>query len=134
MFESEETTKLLSDDHLTKHEDTQMQDLIDIIEHYDEPQKDNSFCPHDVIHNKNGRLTGTSLNEETGSHIASKSQDFQAKPPSVPKNVRNIKADRFADSSRTLHNNVSTKRAKIDCQNLNNSVKMRQGLADKILL
>jgi len=37
MFESEETTRLLSDGNLTKHEDTQIQDLIDIIENYDAP-------------------------------------------------------------------------------------------------
>lgn len=73
MFESEETTRLLSDGNLTKHEDTQIQDLIDIIENYDAPQQDNSYCPNDVIDDKNDRITGSSLNEETGSHIASKS-------------------------------------------------------------
>jgi hypothetical protein len=31
MFDSEETTKLLSEDPSTKEKDTQMQDIVDII-------------------------------------------------------------------------------------------------------
>lgn len=37
MIDSEETTKLLSEEHTTKQEETQMQEIIDIIENYEGP-------------------------------------------------------------------------------------------------